>query len=72
MLNCLFLSPQDIDTDHIESWISHLSDEPRSQQLITKEHKLLTAFEEVNIFDNKSDIWVCEVLFRRPPYHYSV
>jgi len=35
-----------VDNDHIDSWIEHLSKEPRSQQLITKDHKLLAAFEE--------------------------
>lgn len=34
------------DIDHMEAWLSHLSSEPRSQQLITKDHRLLTAFEE--------------------------
>ena len=33
--------------DHITSWLDHLSSEPRSQQLISKDHRLLTGLEEV-------------------------
>lgn len=42
----VFSGDLDIDSDHVDSWVSHLSNEPRSQQLITKEHRLLTSFEE--------------------------
>ena len=31
-------------------WLDHLSQEPRSQQLISRDNKLLTGFEEVSIF----------------------
>lgn len=42
----VFSGDLQIDEDHVDSWIEHISEEPRSQQLITKDHKLLTAFEE--------------------------
>lgn len=34
------------DVNHMKSWLDRLSQEPRSQQLISKDHKLLTGFEE--------------------------
>lgn len=35
-----------LDTDHVNSWLDHLSNEPRSQQLISKDHKFLAGLEE--------------------------
>ena len=31
-------------------WLEHLSEEPRSQQLISRDNKLSTGFEDVSIF----------------------
>jgi len=35
-----------IDTDHIQSWLEHLSSQPRSQQIISKDHALLQGLEQ--------------------------
>lgn len=35
-----------IDNDHVNSWLEHLSSQPRSQQIITKDHSLLAGLEQ--------------------------
>jgi len=35
-----------IDYDHMNSWLEHLSSQPRSQQIISKDHSLLTGLEQ--------------------------
>ncbi|XP_057307318.1 BOS complex subunit ncln-like [Hydractinia symbiolongicarpus] len=42
----IFSGDLSLDKDHINSWIERVTSEPRSQQLISKDHRLLTAFEE--------------------------
>ncbi|XP_047139555.1 BOS complex subunit ncln isoform X1 [Hydra vulgaris] len=45
----IFSGNMALDLDHINSWMNHLLSQPRSQQLINKENRLLSAMEEILI-----------------------